>query len=99
MWAKDIENVKKGTLIDVRYREEFDQNCVPGSINIPWDLHLYYLDELMELPKPLVFFCEEGYRSGLVTLSLQTLGFEEVYNGGRWFDVLHEMEDGFLTAA
>ena len=52
MWAKDIENVKKGTLIDVRYREELDQNCVPGSINIPWDLHLYYLDELMELPKP-----------------------------------------------
>lgn len=99
MWTKDIKNVRAGTLIDVRYREEFDQCCVPGSVNIPWDLHLYYLDELMEYPKPLVFFCEEGYRSGLVALSLQTLGFEEVYNGGCWLDVLNELEADVLTAA
>lgn len=99
MWIKDIAKIRGGTLIDVRYREEYDQNCVPGSINIPWDLHLYYLEELMEYPKPLVFFCEEGFRSGLVTYSLKTLGFEEVYNGGSWLDVCHELEAGITTAA
>jgi phage shock protein E len=92
MWSRDIENIEKGTLIDVRYREEYDLNHVPGSINIPWDMHLYYLDELMELPKPLVFFCEEGFRSGLVAFSLRTLGFREVYNAGSWYDVFNEQE-------
>ncbi len=92
MWTRDIENIENGTLIDVRYREEYDLNHVPGSINIPWDMHLYYLDELLELPKPLVFFCEEGFRSGLVVLSLRTIGFEEVYNGGSWCDVFNEQE-------
>lgn len=99
MWTRDIKNIREGTLIDVRYREEFDQNCVPNSVNIPWDLHLYYLEELMEYPKPLVFFCEEGCRSGLVTLSLKILGFKEVYNGGCWLDVCHEIEAEMPTAA
>jgi len=66
MWIQDIKDFQKGTLIDVRSREEYDLNHVPGSINMPWDQHLYYLEDLVGLPRPLIFFCEEGYRSGLV---------------------------------
>lgn len=99
MWARDIKNIEEATLIDVRYREEFEQNRVPGSVNIPWDMHLYYLEEFKEYGKPLVFFCEEGYRSGLVVLSLRTLGFEEVYNGGNWMDMMREMDAIVPTAA
>lgn len=99
MWVRDIKNIEEATLIDVRYREEFEQNRVPGSVNIPWDMHLYYLEEFKEYGKPLVFFCEEGYRSGLVVLSLRTLGFEEVYNGGNWMDMMREMDAIVPTAA
>jgi phage shock protein E len=98
MYTRDIANFEKGTLIDVRYREEYDLNHVPNSINIPWDMHLYYLDELMELPKPLMLFCEEGYRSGLVVLSLRTIGFTDVHNAGSWVDVMNEMEEPKLAA-
>jgi phage shock protein E len=99
MWIQDINDFQKGTLIDVRSREEYDLNHVPGSINIPWDQHLYYLEDLVGLSRPLIFFCEEGYRSGLVVQSLRNLGFRHVFNAGRWIDVASEMEESAATAA
>ena len=93
MFLRDIPNVRKASVIDVRTREEFDLMHAKGSVNIPWDLHRYYLDELEELPKPWIFCCEEGRRAGFVVMSLKMLGFEEVYNAGRWFDIDREMND------
>ena len=93
MYLRDIPNAKEGTVIDVRTREEYDLGHSPGAVHIPWDLHLYYLDEISELPKPLILCCEEGWRAGLVALSLRTLGFEEVYNGGRWIDIYREQSE------
>ena len=52
MYIRDITDFEQGTLIDVRSREEYDLNHLLDSINIPWDMHLYYLEDLMELPKP-----------------------------------------------
>ena len=98
MYIRDITDFEQGTLIDVRSREEYDLNHLLDSINIPWDMHLYYLEDLMELPKPLIFFCEGGYRSGLVVLSLRTIGFKEVYNAGSWLGVMNELEDPKLAA-
>ena len=90
MLLQEIPNARRGTIIDVRTREEYDLGHPKGAVHIPWDLHLYYLDELQELPKPWMLCCEEGFRSGLVVFSLQMLGFEEVYNVGRWIDVDRE---------
>lgn len=93
MYLKDIPEARKGTIIDVRTREEYDLGHVPGSVHIPWDLHLYYLEEFSNLPRPLILCCEEGWRAGLVVLSLRTIGFEEVYNGGRWIDLYRETRE------
>jgi len=90
MLLQEIPNAGRGTVIDVRTREEYDLGHPTAAVQIPWDLHLYYLDDLAELPKPWMFCCEEGFRSGLVVFSLQMLGFEEVYNVGRWIDVDRE---------
>ncbi len=93
MLLKDIPSSLHGTLIDVRTREEFDLCHVEGAVNIPWDLHLYYLDDLKQLPKPWLFYCEKGERSQWVVNSLKMIGFEEVYNVGEWIDLMHQMED------
>jgi rhodanese-related sulfurtransferase len=84
MWQQDITNWRAGTVIDVRSKEEYELMHTERSVNIPWDMHLYYLEELKHLPKPWMFCCEEGFRSGLVAYSLSTLGHTEVYNIGSW---------------
>ena len=99
MLIRDIPNAFSGTVIDVRSREEYELSHAKGSINIPWDLHLYYLQELEELPRPWIICCEEGIRSGWVAQSLQMLGYEEVYNAGRWFDIDGEKAELLAKAA
>ena len=86
LW-KDVPNVKNASVIDVRSEEEYELGHPDKSVNIPWDLHQYYLEELESLPRPWLFVCEEGIRSGWVVLSLKMLGFKDVYNVGRWIDV------------
>ncbi len=87
MMIQDIPNARNGTFIDVRSQEEFEWGHTDGAVNIPWGLHLYYLDEFQALPRPWMLCCEEGIRSEWVAQSLQNLGFEEVYNVGRWYDI------------
>ena len=86
LW-KEIPNVNNASVIDVRSEEEYELGHPEQATNIPWDLHQYYLEELEALPRPWVFVCEEGIRSGWVVLSLKMLGFKDVYNVGRWIDV------------
>ncbi|HWQ50553.1 MAG TPA: FAD-dependent oxidoreductase [Terriglobales bacterium] len=65
-------------LVDVRYRWEFEQGAIPGSVNIP-------LDEIVarhgEIPKgvPVVVICVVGQRAYSGQRMLQHFGFEEVY--------------------
>lgn len=99
MFIREIPNACSGTVIDVRSREEYELSHAKGSVNIPWDLHLYYLEDLEALPRPWLFCCEEGIRSGWVVLSLKMLGYEEVYNVGRWFDVDGEKNEILAKAA
>jgi len=76
----DIDEFKEngGFLLDVRTPEEFKARTIERSVNIP----LYELRERMnEIPKgkPIVTFCEVGYRSYLATRILLQHGFNEVY--------------------
>lgn len=87
MFYQEVKNAKKGTVIDVRSSEEFQLGHAKGSVNIPWDLHLLYLEELERLPRPWMFCCEEGVRAGLVEFSLRTIGYKGTCNIGRWQDV------------
>jgi phage shock protein E len=92
MYLVDIPNARRGTIIDVRSSEEFLLGHAHRSVNIPWDMHMYYLTELAELPRPWIFVCNVGWRSGLVIHSLETIGFSDLYNGGSWLSVLQQQE-------
>lgn len=93
MLIKDIPGARHASIIDVRSREEYDLGHPKGAVNIPWDLLRYYMDELKALPKPWIFVCEEGVRSGWVVFSLKMLGFDDIFNGGRWLDTDREMAE------
>ncbi len=75
---KDFKT-KGGVLLDVRSVEEFQARNIQGSINIPIE---ELRDRMNEVPKgkPILTYCEVGYRSYLATRVLLQNGFDEVYD-------------------
>lgn len=74
------------TIIDVRTPAEFMGGCVAGSINIPLDEIVDRIEEIKELPQPILLCCASGARSGAAASYLQSLGVE-CENGGGWLEV------------
>lgn len=72
-------------IIDVRSKEEFDENHVDGAINIPADFFMrpHLPDELKRTPKEehIVLYCNSGNRASAVQDTLHRLGFLHVQNG------------------
>ncbi len=82
-----IEKIKanQGTLLDVRSKMEFDGDHINGAINIPLDILETRIQEIQELPKPVVVYCMSGGRSSIATSVLQQNGVTETFNGGGIF--------------
>ena len=85
-------NNKKTTIVDVRTPQEFSENRVESSINIPLNVIPEKIKELKEM-QPIVMCCAAGIRSGQAVEFLKSNGFVEVYNGGSWNDVLNMLEN------
>lgn len=86
MSVEEIIKEGKGTIIDVRTIEEFEDGNVTGSINIPMHELMSRIDEVKQLETPLLLCCASGNRSGQVHQYLKQQGFE-CYNAGGWADV------------
>lgn len=86
MNAENFIKENKGTIIDVRTPQEFMGGNVANSINIPLQELLERINELKELPSPLILCCASGNRSGQAHYYLNQQGVE-CYNGGSWLDV------------
>ena len=71
------------TIIDVRSPEEFKNENVAGSINIPLNEIQQRIDEIKKMPYPIVLCCANGHRSGQAAAYLNMIGIE-CENGGRW---------------
>jgi rhodanese-related sulfurtransferase len=74
-------------LVDVRSEAEFAGGNAPGSVNIP----LQGLgSRLKEIPSsaPVVLCCASGTRSGMAKLMLKKNGYGQVFNIGKWTNLL-----------
>lgn len=76
------------TIIDVRTLEEFSAQHVPGAINIPVDQLSTRIDEVRNMPKPIVAYCRSGNRSGLAVSIMKQNGIADALNGGSIVDIL-----------
>lgn len=79
-------NNEKTTIVDVRSPGEFSGGNVAGSINIPLQEVQQRMDEIKNLPQPIVLCCASGNRSGQATAFLKSVGVD-CSNGGSWLDV------------
>lgn len=84
-----VEAIKNpnASLVDIRepYELEVD-GFVEKAINIPMGEIPARLEELKEMPKPLVIFCRSGKRASSVLNFLNEIGIE-AFNGGGFNDV------------
>ena len=83
---EEIINRKETTIIDVRTPEEFSQNHVEGSINIPLQEIPNRVEEVKSFSQPLVLCCAAGVRSEYACQYLSQMDIE-CYNGGSWQEV------------
>lgn len=74
---------KDAIVIDVRTKEEFDQERVKGALNI--DLMLpSFMKEIQNLDpsKHYLLYCRSGNRSGQAEMIMRQMGFLKVQNVG-----------------
>ena len=84
----DIDKLKGegNVILDVRTPAEHKARTIKGALNIPLEEIRARLDEIPK-GKPIITFCEVGYRSYLATRILMQKGFNQVY----------ELTGGFKT--
>ncbi len=68
--------------IDVRTPQEFAEDHLPNAINIPLDQISNHLNQIKQLPKPIMLYCRSGNRSGMAITFLKQNGIPDVINGG-----------------
>jgi len=89
MYANPIEElIRSGaTVVDVRTREEYEEEHYPNAICIPVDEIAQKADSLGPKDKPLVLYCASGARSAYAARILKMLGFQKVINAGGLYDM------------
>jgi rhodanese-related sulfurtransferase len=69
-------------LIDVRTAAEYQEECLPQSINLPLDDIRKIACVVPDTDATIYIFCETGKHSGCACTVLQYLGYERVSNLG-----------------
>ena len=80
-------------VIDVRTPGEFISGHVDGSINIPLNELMDNIDKLKGMEGHIILCCASGGRSGSALYSLRQLGFNNVSNGGPWYEVQNSLSN------
>lgn len=79
--AKEILDKTNGVLLDVRSHQEYNEEHLPGAININiYDLKKEITDKIKNKETTIVVYCSCGVRSKKAKEILEELGYTEVYN-------------------
>ncbi len=84
----EIEKLKQllaqgAILLDVRTPEEFEDEAVPQSLNIPLDQLMYRAGEL-PTTTDIVVVCRSGNRSAMAINLLKQMGYNRLHDGVSW---------------
>ena len=79
---KNMKTIPGAVLLDVREEDEYKEEHIPNSVNIPLS-NLEQIED-MHYPKdtPLFIYCHSGRRSGLAVMRLRELGYTNTKNIG-----------------
>ena len=82
---EELENMKEipeAVLLDVREADEYEEEHIPNSVNIPLSslemiAHMHDATDI-----PLFVYCHSGRRSGLAVMKLKGMGYTNAKNIG-----------------
>lgn len=80
-----IQRDSKTTIIDIRDPKDYNEQHLPGSINIPLpEINADNAKLLKHKDKSVIVTCHAGHQSGKAAKQLVTLGFDKIFmlNGG-----------------
>lgn len=82
--AKEMmDKTEEFVLLDVRSREEFSLEHIPGAIVIPHnEIAAKAENEIKNKDIPVFVYCRSGNRSKIAAKALVSLGYENVYEFG-----------------
>jgi phage shock protein E len=82
----------KKLIIDVRTVGEFNDDHIPGAINIPHNLIGARIEELkIARNREIVLYCRSGGRAGVALATLKKLGYTNVTNAGGFEGLMDRM--------
>ena len=85
---------KKGLLIDVRTKEEYEEGHLPGALNIPMEeVEDRFEEECPDKEQHYGLYCHSGGRSEVVSSFLNSIGYVNAKNIGgviSWSGVLEK---------
>ena len=73
-----ITNMRKGQLIDLRKKEEFENAHINGARNIPSAILARSTGKIRK-DLPIYLYCEQGKRSKRAAFLLKSKGYENIY--------------------
>ncbi len=76
----------KGTILDVRTKEEFASGHVANSVNIPLQELNTRVNEIKQMSAPIILCCASGMRSRQAEGFLANQGID-CCNAGSWIDI------------
>lgn len=75
------KNNKNIILLDVRSKQEFQEEHLNGAVNIPsFEIDAKIENMLKDKKSIIIVYCKTGGRSSKALKKLQKLGYENVYN-------------------
>lgn len=77
--AVAVVNQNKGKFVDVRSKDEFDEEHIADSVNLPLSSLADEAGQLKNKSQPLVIVCASGQRARSAAKQLRKQGFEQVY--------------------
>jgi rhodanese-related sulfurtransferase len=69
------------TILDIRPKEDFDKEHVPGALNLDYDGHEFQKKvEKLDKEKNYLIYCKSGVRGGYFMDKMRDFGFNGAYN-------------------
>ena len=76
------ELIENGTVVDVRSPQEFKVEHFQSANNIPLEQVSQKVNDLKEMPNPIIAYCFSSNRSGMAVSVLKQAGITDAVNGG-----------------